>query len=169
MLHSQLVRKVACIALILGLVGPVRASTSYTDTYRSRLVHTDYIQQYASWLGIPVELLMTVQILETGWVPLADKCTVLGADGEVGIYQIMPYHAKGFGYKVVDLYNPKINTEIASKLLRDRYIKYDGDIANVLASYNGGHYQAVLQQQYRCSTTKAYVERGLKIYKELRK
>jgi hypothetical protein len=126
------------------------------------------IMQYEARLAkIPIELPMTVYKLETGDFPKKGRERLVSKAGAIGLMQIMPFHAKGFGYKVKDLYKPEVNIKIGCKLLGERYKKYGGDIGKVLASYNGGHGQARLRQSQRCYETYWYVKRGLKIYKEL--
>lgn len=110
-------------------------------------------------------LLICVAQVETGHIAESQRDTVVSKCGAIGRYQIMPFHAKGHGYKVKDLYNPKVNRLIAHKLLVGYYHKY-GNLSQVLAAYNGGGRQArIINNNQRCRETRYYVKAVLKLYK----
>jgi hypothetical protein len=101
-------------------------------------------------------IMVEVARVETGHLPEHIRDKAVSRCGAIGRYQIMPFHAKGFGYKVKDLYNPKINKMIAYKLMAGYYKSY-GNWGQALAAYNGGHRQARTPQEQRCLETRRYV------------
>lgn len=130
-----------------------------------RVKNWSEIKKYSRLLGIPPALVATVQIRETGYLPFHKRDTVVSHCGAIGLHQIMPFHAKNFGYRPSDLKKPTINTKIACKLLKFRMVKYKGNIEKVLASYNGGDGQAMKPQNLRCKETRDYVSNGKRTYK----
>lgn len=67
--------------------------------------------------------------------------------GAVGRYQIMPRTAQGLGFDPNDRYDPDKNEQMAKKLLAELSNRYNGNLAEILADYNGGpravaHYRA---------------------------
>jgi hypothetical protein len=58
--------------------------------------------------------------------------------GAVGKYQIMADTARGLGYDPQDRYDPIKNKEMATKLLAELSARYHGNVAEILAAYNGG-------------------------------
>jgi len=135
----------------------------YTTAHKGVLAE-DFMAKEARKQNLPIKLLLTVQRLETGHLSSANRRLAVSRCGAIGTMQIMPYHAKSFGYKVVDLYNEEINVRVASYLLKERWKKYNGNVEKVLASYNGGGKQASLLQKNRCFETRNYVVKGLKFY-----
>jgi hypothetical protein len=58
--------------------------------------------------------------------------------GAVGKYQIMAKTAEGLGYTADDRFDPVKNKEMATKLLAELSARYHGNVAEILAAYNGG-------------------------------
>lgn len=58
--------------------------------------------------------------------------------GAIGEHQIMPATGAALGYSVEDLKDPVKNAEAARKLLQELSTRYNGNIAEILADYNGG-------------------------------
>jgi hypothetical protein len=112
-------------------------------------------------------LLRVIAILETGHMPENARDRAVSPAGAIGRHQIMPFWAKDFGYTVADLYNPKVNRYIASKIVLHLHKKYGHNPEKILAAYNGWYGQANLPQSQRCRETWNYVKRGLKLYYEL--
>lgn len=59
---------------------------------------------------------------------------VVSKAGALGIFQVMPYHFKSGQ----DWRNITINIQVGSKLLKEYYDYFNGDISLALASYNAG-------------------------------
>lgn len=56
----------------------------------------------------------------------------------IGKYQIMADTARGLGYDPQDRYDPVKNKEMAGKLIAELSARYHGNVAEILAAYNGG-------------------------------
>ena len=166
---------VYCIAFIFILLSGVGIGLNYHDKLQKAIKKEQIISQrvknwidikfHSTRLGIPPELVATVQVRETGYLPFNRRDTEISYAGAIGLHQIMPFHAEDYGYKVSDLKNPKINTMIACIILKQGYVKYHKDIGKTLAYYNGGDGQARKPQNKRCRETRNYVLNGLNTYK----
>lgn len=156
---------VYCLAFGLVLWEKWR-KTDKSSKLPANILEANYTRLQALSNGIPPELPYTVQMLETGHLSLANRAGARSRAGARGVMQIMPFHAKGFGLKVSDLYHAKTNIRVGCRLLGERYKKYGGDIEKVLASYNGGG--KAVDRRFRAYETRSYVKRGLKLYKELK-
>lgn len=139
-----------------------------SPTLESRVLYYEVIQKYASELGFPPEIAAIIQIRETGWLPASKRVMAVSPAGAIGLQQIMPYHAKSYGYRVADLYNPKVNIEISCKIIRGHYIYYKKDVEKVFAAYNGGRGQANKPQSKRCKQTRNYVKLSMIEWNKLR-
>lgn len=140
------------------------------DVYiSSRVSYWDLIKKYSLEYGIPPEIPASVQVHETGYIQPHLRHKAVSVCGAIGLMQIMPFHAKGFGYSVNDLYNPKINIQISVRILAGLYKKYHKNTDKVFAAYNGGDTQARLKNKNRCSETRNYVILTQKTYKEFLK
>ena len=86
--------------------------------------------------GQPDDLLKLIEKLE-GSPDINGKAQISPA-GAVGKYQIMPKTAAGLGYDPNDRFDPAKNKEMAQKLLAELSGRYKGNLAEILADYNGG-------------------------------
>jgi len=120
--------------------------------YTQQIVKVDFIR-----------LMDCIAQAETGHLPEHLRDRAVSPVGAIGRYQIMPFHAKNFGYKVKDLYKPKINKHMAYKIMAWELKKYK-NIEQAVAAYNGGGRQARLAQKDRCNETRHYVARVLRMY-----
>ena len=102
------------------------------DIPHKKVAYWNLINQYAYWLGIPPELVAAIQIRETGWMPIHRRATAISPAGARGVQQVMPYHAKKYGYKPDELFDPHVNVEISCKILRDFYLNNDKDVEKVI-------------------------------------
>lgn len=72
---------------------------------------------------------------------------VVSPRGAVGLMQIMPYVAKGFGVTGDELLDPEVNVEVAAQLMKSvekmmrlpRRMPYSERLPLILACYNGGY------------------------------
>ena len=62
----------------------------------------------------------------------------IGKAGEVGLFQIMPQTAKGYGVDPSLLKNPVVNRYVAKRYMSDLLSKYKGNLPLALAAYNAG-------------------------------
>lgn len=165
-------RALYCIFLFLltiALLVNLNFSMAYAkniEAMRSRVNNFKTIYKFSKWLGIPVALPVCVQIRETGWLPKHRRASAISPAGAIGLMQIMPYHAKTYGYKSSDLLDPDINIEVSCKLLKVWYLKYDKDLEKVFAAYNGGDGQARVIWWKRCQETRNYVILAMRDYEK---
>lgn len=74
-----------------------------------------------------------VETVESGGDPGA-----VSPKGAVGLRQIMPATAAGYGVSKEALRNPVMNTQLGDKILADNLARYNGDIDAALIAYNAG-------------------------------
>lgn len=144
------------------------APTKKEMFYAERLAHDDLMKLYSTKYDVPMELMATVQILETGYLPKEKRAFVTSRAGAKGIMQIMGFHAKRRGDDPSKLYEPEYNIELSAIILSYILKRNGGSIEHALAEYNGGRGQSRLQQEKRCYETRKYVERGLKLYEAIK-
>ena len=68
-------------------------------------------------------------------VESALKNQAISPKGAIGVMQLMPGTAKALA---ADPHDPEQNIDAGTRLLRELLIKYNGDVAKALASYNAG-------------------------------
>lgn len=85
--------------------------------------------------GVPVDLLLAVAAIESGWDPDARS-----NKNSHGIMQIQwPGTAKDLGVRrVSELYNPCLNIELGARYLKQLLHVSGGDVERALAAYNYG-------------------------------
>jgi len=85
--------------------------------------------------GVPVDLLLAVAAIESGWDPDARS-----NKNSHGIMQIQwPGTAKDLGVRrVSELYNPCLNIELGARYLKQLLHGSGGDVERALAAYNYG-------------------------------
>ncbi len=81
------------------------------------------------------------------------------AGGSVGMMQVMPSTAAGFGLTVNDLYNAKKNIDFGAMYISDKIAAYGGDWTKGLSAYNQGSAKV-----NRGSYSTAYASRILTAY-----
>jgi soluble lytic murein transglycosylase-like protein len=121
----------------------------------------ELVEQAARKHGLPPALVHSVVRAESAYRPNA-----VSSKGAIGLMQLMPATAKGYG---ADPKDPAQNVEAGTEYLRDLLIKYDGRATRALAAYNAGpgavdRYNGV--PPYR--ETRSYVGRVLKNYEKLK-
>jgi hypothetical protein len=90
-------------------------------------------RQKAKKYGIDEELFLRQINQESGFRP-----SVKSGAGAIGLGQIMPGTAKGWGVKQEDLLNPEVNLDLAAKIMQKNLKTYNNDYTLALAAYNGG-------------------------------
>ncbi|MGI9357528.1 MAG: lytic transglycosylase domain-containing protein [Rhizobiaceae bacterium] len=85
---------------------------------------------------LPAHLVTTVIEIESSYTTHAR-----GADGEVGLMQVMPPTARmlGFDGSLADLANPTVNIKLGSRYLAEAYRLAKGDLCTTLMKYRAGH------------------------------
>lgn len=63
---------------------------------------------------------------------------IVGRNGPVGIMQIMPKTAAGFGITPEELLDPHVNIEFGAKYIKSKLDQYGSDVTVALSAYNQG-------------------------------
>jgi soluble lytic murein transglycosylase-like protein len=120
---------------------------------------SDRIRVWARAYGLDPNLVATVMQIESCGHPQARS-----RSGALGLFQVMPFHF-GVGEDPLD---PETNARAGLAYLAEALRKANGDVAQALAGYNGGH--SVIGQPGRWSAeTRRYVYWGLGIYEDARR
>ena len=136
-------------ALLLLLVAyPVRAQPMSP--------YVALVTQEAERRGIPPALGHAVATVESGWNPAA-----VGADGEVGLMQVLPSTAAMLGFRgsPAELADPATNVRLGVQYLGDAWFLARGDLCNALMKYRAGHGEEAmspLSVEY-CARVRAYL------------
>lgn len=94
------------------------------------------IEREARRAGLPPEIAEAVIHTESGFNPAA-----IGADGEIGLMQVMPATARmlGFSGSLSDLAVPETNIRYGVTYLARAYRLADGDLCTAAMKYRAGH------------------------------
>lgn len=169
-----------CLIAVVVILTSIVVYDFYKDTkvsyvptqkevfYAERLAHDDLMKLYSTKYGVPMELMATVQILETGYLPKERRTVAKSRAGAKGVMQIMGFHAKRRGDNPIKLYEPEYNIELSAIILSYILKRNNGSIEHALAEYNGGRGQSRLTQKNRCYETRKYVERGMRLYEAIK-
>jgi soluble lytic murein transglycosylase-like protein len=86
-------------------------------------------------VGLPFEMIDAVMRVESNYNPLA-----AGADGEVGLMQVMPPTAKmlGFSGSKQELGDPETNIRLGARYLAEAWRLADKDICTAVMKYRAG-------------------------------
>ena len=87
----------------------------------------------AKLMGVDPRLAVALAFRESKFDPSA-----IGADGEIGLMQVLPSTAKGMGFSAEDLRDPSKNIEIGLTYLKQNLEKFEGNSAMAAAAYNAG-------------------------------
>lgn len=90
------------------------------------------VERWAQAFGLDPLLLGAVVWVESRYCPQA-----LGKAGEIGLGQIKPATAMGYGIPPEALYDPDLNLYVAARYLRDLFLRF-GQWHLALAAYNQG-------------------------------
>ena len=83
--------------------------------------------------GVDPKLLLAVMAVENPWLEPAAYSFM----GAVGLMQVMPFHAGGWGCVGRDLTDPETNICHGARILADALIRSDGNLDRALLRYNG--------------------------------
>jgi len=117
------------------------------------------IQAWARAYGLDPNLIATVMQIESCGDPQARS-----ASGALGLFQVMPFHF-GAGEDPLD---PETNARAGLSYLAEALRKADGDLAQALAGYNGGH-TVIGRPERWTAETRRYVYWGTGIYEDARR
>jgi soluble lytic murein transglycosylase-like protein len=104
----------------------------------SRLALVPHFQRWAAANGLPVDLLMAMTWLESGW-----QNTVVSSTGAIGIGQLMPVttefiRSELIGQPMLDPRIPEQNIRMSARYLRWLLFRVGGDVRLAVASYYQG-------------------------------
>ena len=83
--------------------------------------------------SVSPRLLLAVMAVENPWLEPAASSPV----GALGLMQVMPFHAGGWGCVGDDLTDPDTNICHGARILADALERSDGDVDRALLRYNG--------------------------------
>lgn len=94
------------------------------------------IDREAKLAGIPAEIAEAVTHTESGF-----NTGVIGADGEIGLMQVMPPTARmmGFSGSLAELAVPETNIRLGITYLAQAWFKAGGDLCTAVMKYRAGH------------------------------
>lgn len=115
-----------------GLVSYIRKYNPSISVVRAQEL-VALFQHEARIYGVDEALLMSVAHRESTFNA---KCK--SKSGAIGIMQIMPKTAAGFGVKANQLYDTHTNIRLGARLLSGQLKAYGGDMVKALSAYNQG-------------------------------
>jgi soluble lytic murein transglycosylase-like protein len=94
------------------------------------------IEQEAKVAGLPPEIAEAVMGVESGYNP-----DVIGADGEIGLMQVLPSTARmmGFTGSLAELARPEINIRYGVSYLAAAWNRAGKDLCTAVMKYRAGH------------------------------
>jgi hypothetical protein len=102
-------------------------------TTQEQLQFAQEVADKAKLMGVDPRLAVALAFRESKFDPAA-----IGADGEIGLMQVLPSTAKGMGFSAEDLRDPSKNIEIGLTYLKQNLEKFEGNSAMAAAAYNAG-------------------------------
>ena len=108
---------------------PIRAANP-------RALYRALIEREVRGTSLPADVAEAVMGVESGYVP-----SRIGADGEIGLMQVMPPTARMLGYSgtMEDFAAPEINIKYGVIYLSQAWVKAGGDLCTALMKYRAGH------------------------------
>lgn len=129
-------------------------NTYLTNKYMREFIDNGYLLPYKSASPFDYKFKDVAKKYDINWILLSSiadsesrfNSNLISYRGAVGLMQIMPYVAKGYGFDVDSLKNIKYNINVSGYILNDirRMLSYsNNDLTNnnlsiMLACYNGG-------------------------------
>src|SRR4051812_41442880 len=103
---------------------------------KGRTVHLARIRREAEKQSVPAEVADAVAYVESSYNPQA-----VGADGEVGLMQILPTTASMLGFEgsASELLDPDTNVRYSVAYLAGAWRRANGDLCRALMKYRAGH------------------------------
>jgi hypothetical protein len=102
----------------------------------SRALYRSIIEREVRSTSLPADVAEAVMGVESGYDP-----TRIGADGEIGLMQVMPATARmlGFSGSMTEFAAPEINIRYGIMYLSQAWNKAGGDLCTALMKYRAGH------------------------------
>lgn len=101
-----------------------------------RALYRALIEREVRHTSLPADVAEAVMGVESGYNP-----AVIGADGEIGLMQVMPPTARmlGFTGSMTEFAAPEINIKYGVMYLAQAWAKAGGDLCTALMKYRAGH------------------------------
>ncbi len=101
-----------------------------------RALYRALIEREVRHSSLPADVAEAVMGVESGYNP-----AVIGADGEIGLMQVMPPTARmlGFTGSMAEFAAPEINIKYGVMYLSQAWAKAGGDLCTALMKYRAGH------------------------------
>lgn len=101
-----------------------------------RALYRALIEREVRHTSLPADVAEAVMGVESGYNP-----AVIGADGEIGLMQVMPPTARmlGFTGSMAEFAAPEINIKYGVMYLAQAWAKAGGDLCTALMKYRAGH------------------------------
>ena len=127
-----MVQVLRCVPLALLLL----PGAAHADPDAPRAAYAALITYEAERRGLPPALGHAVATVESNWDPAAQ-----GADGEVGLMQVLPSTAAmlGFHGDPAELADPATNIRLGVTYLSGAWFLAGGNLCNALMKYRAGH------------------------------
>ena len=144
------------LALRAMLLVLMLAVTAHAQPAPDRAAYAAIVSLEAERRGLPPALAHAVAIVESGWDPAAR-----GADGEVGLMQVMPATAAllGFNGTLEQLADPATNIRLGVEYLSAAWFLARGDLCTALMKYRAGHGEDAMSPKSveYCARVRAYL------------
>lgn len=101
-----------------------------------RALYRALIEREVRHTSLPADVAEAVMGVESGYNP-----AVIGADGEIGLMQVMPPTARmlGFTGSMAEFAAPEINIKYGVRYLAQAWARAGGDLCTALMKYRAGH------------------------------
>ncbi len=153
------------VASIERMAAPISAPPRPSEVGALAPLFTPEVQRWSAQIlawaqayQLDPNLIATVMQIESCGDPLARS-----SSGAVGLFQVMPFH---FGARE-DPWDLETNARAGLSYLAEALRKANGDVAQALAGYNGGH-TVIGRPERWTAETRRYVYWGIGIYEDAR-
>jgi len=141
---------------LLALLMLAAATPAHPQPIPDRAAYAAIVSLEAERRGLPPALAHAVATVESGWDPAAR-----GADGEVGLMQVMPATAAllGFSGTLEQLADPATNIRLGVEYLSAAWFLARGDLCTALMKYRAGHGEDAMSPKSveYCARVRAYL------------
>jgi soluble lytic murein transglycosylase-like protein len=112
------------------------AASAPINAANPRALYRALIEREVRHTSLPADVAEAVMGVESGYNP-----AVIGADGEIGLMQVMPPTARmlGFTGSMAEFAAPEINIKYGVMYLAQAWSKAGGDLCTALMKYRAGH------------------------------
>jgi soluble lytic murein transglycosylase-like protein len=150
------VRKYVCMLLTFAI--QTSGTVKQPATQATRVLSTRWAEYYAAVYQVPVDLVLAVIDVESGWNPYA-----VSEKGAAGLMQLMPQTAMRFSVQNRLRLDENIRGGVAYLALLNR--KFGGDLRLVTAAYYVGEVPISRRKlEYSSAEVQRYVKRVAKRY-----